>query len=100
MDLYIEMTNLGLCSYWIIIQWRSQDIADARAQHGHTTFVLQTSARLSAEDIREVWRHPPPENYSPPGPFGRQQTKVRLTYETRDSVHIHGDTAPFDFKAV
>ena len=26
-------------------QWRSQDIADARAQHGHTTFVLQTSAR-------------------------------------------------------
>ena len=35
-------------------QWCSQDIADARAQHGHTTFV-RTSAR-SAEAFRGV--HP------------------------------------------
>ena len=28
-------------------QWRSQDIADARAQHGHTTF----------EILREVQKH-------------------------------------------
>ena len=34
-------------------QWRSQDIADARAQHGHTTFV-RYSAR-SAEVFRGVW---------------------------------------------
>ena len=33
-------------------QWRSQDIAVARAQHGHTTFV-RTSAR-SAEAYRGV----------------------------------------------
>ena len=33
------------------LQWRSQDSADARAQHGHTTFV-QTSV--------QVWGHPPP----------------------------------------
>ena len=39
-------------------QWRSQDIAVARAQHGHTTFV-RTSAR-SAEAYRGVWGHPPP----------------------------------------
>ena len=36
-------------------QWCSQDIAVARTQHGHTTFV-QTSAQ------RGVWGHPPPEN--------------------------------------
>ena len=35
----------------------SQDIAYARAQHGHTTFV-RTSAR-SAEAFREVWGYPP-----------------------------------------
>ena len=50
------------------VQWRSQDIADARAQHGHTTFV-RTSAR-SAEAFSGVWGHPPPENLGilqPPG---------------------------------
>ena len=41
-------------------QWCSQDITVARAQHGHTTFVL-TSTR-SAEAYRGVWGHPPPEN--------------------------------------
>ena len=43
-------------------QWRSQDIAVARAQHRHTTFV-PTSAR-SAEAYRGVWGHPPPENFT------------------------------------
>ena len=41
-------------------QWRSQDIAVARAQHGHTTFV-RTSSR-SAEAYRGVWGNPPPKN--------------------------------------
>ena len=44
------------------LQWRSQDTADARAQHGHTTFVgisVQNEERTS-----EVWGNPPPE------PFG------------------------------
>ena len=41
-------------------QWRSQDIAVARAQHEHTTFV-RTFAR-SAEVYRGVWGHPPPKN--------------------------------------
>ena len=41
-------------------QWRSQDITDARAQYGHTTFV-RTSAR-SAEVFRGSWEAPP-ENY-------------------------------------
>ena len=40
-----ESRYLALASY----QWRSQDIAVARAQHGHTTFV-RTSAR-SAEAL-------------------------------------------------
>ena len=44
------------CSY------RCQDIAVARAQHGHTTFV-RTSAR-SAEAYRGVWGHPPPPNFT------------------------------------
>ena len=33
-----------------IEQWRSQDIADARAQHGHTTFVRNSAQ--SAEVFR------------------------------------------------
>ena len=41
-------------------QWRSQDIAVARAQHGHTTFV-RTSAQ-NAEAYRGARGHPPPEN--------------------------------------
>ena len=41
-------------------QWHSQDIAYAKAQHGHTTLV-RTSA-LSAEAFRRVWGHPPHEN--------------------------------------
>ena len=36
-----------------MLQWRSQDIADTRAQHGHNTFV-QNSA-LSPEAFRVVW---------------------------------------------
>ena len=32
------------------LQWRSQDIADARAQHGHTTFV-RISARIKCRSI-------------------------------------------------
>ena len=43
------------------VQWRSQDIADARAQHGHTTFV-RTSAQ-SVEAFRGVWGHPPPKKF-------------------------------------
>ena len=41
-------------------QWHSQDIAIARAQHGHITFV-RSSAR-SAEAYRAV----PPQNLQPP----------------------------------
>ena len=42
-----------------LAQWRSQDSADARAQHGHTTFV-RTCAQ-STETFRGVWGHPPLE---------------------------------------
>ena len=34
----------------ITMQWHSQDIADARAQHGHTTFVRNSAQ--SAEAFR------------------------------------------------
>ena len=55
----------GLVSY--VNQWRSQDIAVARAQHGHTTFV-RTSVR-SAEAYRGSGGILPPEFYSLPGRF-------------------------------
>ena len=38
-----------LCLYKYQLQWRSQDIADARAQHGHTTFLYKL--------LREVQKH-------------------------------------------
>ena len=49
------------------IQWRSQDIAVARAQHGHTTFV-QTSAR-NTKAYRGSGGILPPEFYSLLGRF-------------------------------
>ena len=56
-------TRLEVASYPGLltqVQWRSQEIAFARAQRGHTMFV-RTSAQ-SAEDYWGVWGHPPPEN--------------------------------------
>ena len=38
----------------LVGQWRSQDIADARAQSGQTRLFAKASAR-SAEPFREVW---------------------------------------------
>ena len=55
---YVTIGKL-VCSIWYI-QWRSQDAADARAQHGHTTFVR--SSMQNAEESRGVWGHAPPEN--------------------------------------
>ena len=51
----------GMACWW---QWRSQDIAVARAQHGHTTFV-RTSAR-SAETYRGSGGILPPPPPPPP----------------------------------
>ena len=54
----------------MVYQWRSQDIVDVRAQHGHTTFV-QTSVR-SAEAFRGSGARSPRkflEFYSLPGWF-------------------------------
>ena len=53
-----------------LLQWCGQDIADARAQHGHTIFV-RTSTQ-SAEALKKIWGHSPSENlgiYSLPGRF-------------------------------
>ena len=55
-------------------QWRSQDIAVARAQR-HTTFV-RTSAR-SAEAYRGVWGHPPPRILQPPRSVLRPYTVAK-----------------------
>ena len=64
------------------MQWRSQDIAFARAQHGHTTFV-RTSTR-SAEAYRGVWGHPPPKNLGILQPLRSVQvTYGNLTYDER-----------------
>ena len=48
-----EVKRLKRLISTITSQWRSQDIANARAQHGHTTFV-RTSVR-GAEAFRGVW---------------------------------------------
>ena len=64
-------SNCKVVKYVVFFyQWRSQDIADARAQHGHTTFV-RTSVR-GAEAFRGVWGLLPQkilEFYSLPGRF-------------------------------
>ena len=54
--------HLETVEHCTFVQWSSQDIAIARAQHGHTTFVL-TSVR-SPEAYREVWGHPSPGNFT------------------------------------
>ena len=65
----LTLSNVEQCSVSILFfvqtqtQWHSQDIAYARAQHGHTTFV-RTSAQ-SAEAFRGVWGHPPPKILQP-----------------------------------
>ena len=90
-------------------QWRSQDIAVARAQHGNTTFLL-TSA-LSAEAYRGVWGHPLPENLGivqPPRsvlwPYTvakcKSLTANSRTMSVSDSKFSAIHTAPFDFKTV
>ena len=53
----VAYAYLKFCEATILLQWRSQDIAIARAQHGHTMFV-RTSVR-SAKAYRGVWGHPP-----------------------------------------
>ena len=63
-------------------QWRSQDIADARAQHGHTRFV-----RNSAQSV-EAFRRSGTCSVSVRGELMRLQ------------FYIHSDTASFDFKTV
>ena len=67
-------------------QWHSQDIAVARAQHGHTTFV-RTSTR-SAEAYRGVWGHPPLENLGilqPPKSVLRPYTVAKCKSLTANS---------------
>ena len=67
------------------LQWRSQDIAVARAQR-HTTFV-RTSVQ-SAEAYRGVWGHPPTRISQPPRSVLRPYTvvkciKAKLAYDER-----------------
>ena len=56
-DMYRELLNVPMVelekkkthhNHHCVIQWHSQDIAAARAQHGHTITFVRTSAR-SAE---------------------------------------------------
>ena len=42
-------------------QWRSQDITDARAQHGHITCCTNLCAKCRS--LRGGWGHPRPENF-------------------------------------
>ena len=68
------------------LQWRSHEIAVARAQHGHTMFV-QTSAR-SAEAYTGVWGHPPPESLGisqPPRPVLRPYAVAKCKSLTANS---------------
>ena len=82
-------------------QWRSQDIADARAQHGYTTFV-RTSAR-SAEALGDLGQAPkkilqPPKSVLKPYVYGKLACGERMRLIIL--WIIHSDTAPFDFKTV
>ena len=61
-------------------QWCSQDIAVARAQHGHTMFV-RTSAR-SAE-AQKLIGHPPPGILQPPREVLRPYTVAKCTANLR-----------------
>ena len=68
-DLLWECVDLAYYQRWP--QSRNQDTIDASAQHGHTTYVVRTSA-LSAAAFRGVWRLLPQkilEFYSIPGQF-------------------------------
>ena len=58
------------------MQWRSQDIAVARAQHGHTTFV-RTSAR-SAEAYRGAGGIPPQILQPPRSVLRPYHERIRL----------------------
>ena len=76
----------ALASAMTWLQWRSQDIAIARAQHGHTTFV-RTSTR-SAEAYRGIWGRPPAENLEisqPPRSVLRPYTVVKCKSLTANS---------------
>ena len=64
-------------------QGRSQVIADARAQHGHSTFV-----RNSAQSVEAFRRS---------GTCSVSVCGERMIFEFCD---IHSDTASFDFKTV
>ena len=67
-------------------QWRRQDIADARAQHGHgvsTTFVRNSAQSAEAFTMS-----------------GTCSVSVRGELMRLNSVDIHSDTASFDFKTV
>ena len=87
---------VAVLQYWppkYFCQWRSQDIADARAQHGHTTFV-RTSVR-GAEAFRGVWGLLPQkilEFYSLPGRFWGytivQYKSLTANSRTRGTVSV------------
>ena len=89
-------------------QWRSQDIAVARAQHGHTTFV-RTSAR-SAERFLGHPPPPPPRILQPPRsvlrPYTVAKCTAKLAYDERirldrnSVLYIASDAAQFDFKTI
>ena len=94
---FICYAPLHYCT--VVTQWRSQDIADARAQHGHAHYVNLYEFFELLQPPRSVLR-----------PYGMvvqctsliRQTCARTVsvYETRNSVDIHTNTAPFDFKMV
>ena len=86
-----------------LLQWRSQDIADARGQHGHTMFVRNSEVKkhLGESEACMLFQNIFGVLQPPTSVLRPYHSAVHVTYTanvTRNSVDKHSDTVPFDLK--